>query len=105
MLTKQWYQNGQLQRETKQDATFIPRPTLNKSQQEIGYLMTWDYSENGTLIRETKACYPNGFRGSVHGYEKVFYETGEIKMEVDYSEGIDKKVTKTYQLDGTASIK
>lgn len=99
VLTSEWFQNGQIQRKTEQSANFIPKLSLNNPQPEIGYLMTWDYSETGILLKETKASYPNGFRGAVSGYEKIFFETGEIKREIDYAEGFDKKSVKTVLKD------
>ena len=55
-----------------------------------------DYSETGFLIKETKCNYPNGLGASACGYEKLFYETGDLKTVIDYSQGSDKKTITTY---------
>ncbi|HET7116084.1 MAG TPA: hypothetical protein VFI29_06320 [Hanamia sp.] len=103
--TNDWYQNGQLRRVFKHDATISPSPFKKQLPSKIGSIWTWDYSENGILLRETKANYPNGLGASACGYEKLFYETGELKTIIDYTEGIDKKKVSSFDKDGKATTK
>ena len=103
--TTDWYPNGQLRRVFKHDATISPSAFKKQALSEIGSIWTWDYSENGILIRETKGNYPNGLGAGVCGYEKLFYETGELKTVIDYTEGIDKKKIANFNNDGKATTK
>lgn len=103
--TNDWYPNGQLRRILKHDATISPSLFKTQVPSEIGSIWTWDYSENGILLRETKANYPNGLGSSPCGYEKLFYETGELKTIIDYTEGIDKKKVVTFDKDGMVTTK
>ena len=86
MTTNDWYANGQLKRVFKHDATISPSPFKKQDTCEIGSFWTWDYTENGILVRETRGNYPNGLGTGVCGYEKLFYETGELKTLIDYTE-------------------
>ena len=104
-MTKDWYPNGQLRRIFKQDATISPSPFKKQATSEIGSIWTWDYTENGILTRETKGNYPNGLGAAVCGYEKLFYETGELKTVIDYTDGIDKKKVSTFDKDGKPTTK
>ena len=103
--TKDWYPNGQLRRVFKHDATISPSLFKKQAPSEIGSIWTWDYSENGILIRETRGNYPNGLGSGVCGYEKLFYETGELKTAIDYLDGIDKKTVSNFDKDGNAITK
>ena len=107
-ITKDWYQNGQLRRVFKMDATISPLPSTfqtSLSPLEIGSIWTYDYSESGILIRETKENYPNGLGNIVCGFEKLFYDTGELKTLIEYAEGSDKKTITTYQKNGEKTPK
>jgi antitoxin component YwqK of YwqJK toxin-antitoxin module len=54
------------------------------------------------MIKETKNYYSGGL---LHGYEKSFFETGEIRREVDYTNGYNNKIIKTFKKNGEISIK
>lgn len=98
-----YYDNGQVRFENNEDGTsFIYSETgilLSKgirtgSLLEGVNLLTWEYSEDEKVKKETRLYYINGI---LHGYEKSFYDTGELKREVDYTNGYNKKIIKTYK--------
>jgi len=108
---KTWYDNGQLQFEHNQNGTSFTYSKIGLitsksirmgSLDKGGNLLTWDYSESGKIQKETKKFYVNGL---LRGYERSFYETGEIKREVDYTNGYNKKIIKTFKKNGEVTIK
>jgi antitoxin component YwqK of YwqJK toxin-antitoxin module len=110
-LIKHFYENGQIRFENdNQGNTFSYFPDGKISSQSImhedirngGHVLIFEFSENGNKIKETKNYYTDGL---LHGYEKSFFDTGEIRREVDYTNGYNKKIIKTYKKNGEVSIK
>lgn len=108
---KTWYDNGQLRFENNEDGTSFSYSetgvVLLKGIRvghfsEGGNLITWEYTEDGKLKKETKQYYVDRL---LHGYERSFYDTGEIKREVDYTNGHNNKITKTYKKNGEVTTK
>jgi antitoxin component YwqK of YwqJK toxin-antitoxin module len=108
---KLWYDNGQVEFENNEDGKsfsysktgLITSKSIREGfLNEGGNLITWDYSEDGQIQKETKKYYVNGL---LHGYERSFYETGEIKREVDYTNGHNNKVIKTFKKNGDMTLK
>lgn len=109
-LVKTWFENGQLNYENNKDGTsytYSETGTLLSKAIRIGNmhkggnLSKWEYLENGNILKETKQYYVNGL---LHGYERSFYNTGELKKEVDYTKGPDHKVIKTFKKNGEVTF-
>jgi antitoxin component YwqK of YwqJK toxin-antitoxin module len=110
-LTKHFYENGQIRFENdNQGNTFSYFPNGQISSKSImhedirngGHVLIYEYSENGNIIKETKNYYTDGL---LHGYEKSFFDTGEIRREIDYTNGYNNKIIKTFKKNGEVSIK
>lgn len=108
---KTWYDNGHLFFESNEDGTsftYSEKGEIISKSIRCGYLhkggtlLAWEYSENCNIKKETKQYYIDGL---LHGYEKTFYDSGELKREVDYTNGVDKKVVKSYKKNGEVTIK
>ena len=108
---KHYYENGQIRFENDNKGNtfgyFSNGKTSSKSERfgdirNGGHVLIYEYSESGEIVKETKNYYTDGL---LHGYEKSFYDTGEIRREVDYTNGHDKKIIKTYKKNGDVTLK
>jgi antitoxin component YwqK of YwqJK toxin-antitoxin module len=108
---KLWYDNGQLNFEGNEDGTsFTYSETGSILSKSIrtgdldngGILTTWDYADEEKVKKETKMYRINGL---LHGYEKSYYDTGELKKEVDYTNGYNNKIVRSYKKNGEVTIK
>jgi antitoxin component YwqK of YwqJK toxin-antitoxin module len=108
---KIWYENGQLRFENNDDGTSFKYSETGaiKSKgirigniRKGGYSLIQEFYENGNLKKETKNYYTNHL---LHGYEKSFFDTGEVHSEIDYTNGFNNKIIKTYTKDGKTTIK
>jgi len=106
-----WYENGNIKEILNEDGTsfsytdsgvLIAKSIRKGDINNGGYLMSWEYLNNGKIKKETKTYYLNGL---LHGYEKSYYDTGELRREVDYTNGFDKKVIKSYKKNGEFKTK
>jgi antitoxin component YwqK of YwqJK toxin-antitoxin module len=106
-----WYDSGQASYESNEDGTsfnysetgiLLSKGIRTGYLHEGGNLIMWEYSEDGEVKKETKQYYVNGL---LHGYEKSFYDTGELRREVDYTNGHNNKIIKTYKKHGEVTIK
>ncbi len=108
---KKWYDNGQLKSQDEDGMFYSYNETGMMTSsggafRNGGIQITWDYGENGNLKKETKVYYVGSLDSKgIRGYEKIFYDTGEIKTEIDYTNGLDKKIVKTYKKNGEVTIK
>lgn len=110
-IIKHYHENGQISFETdEQGNTFSYFPNGVISSKSIkhgdirngGYVLIYGYSENGNIVKETKNYYSDGL---LHGYEKSFFDTGEIRREVDYTNGYNNKIIRTFKKNGEVSTK
>ena len=110
-IIKHYHENGQISFETdEQGNTFSYFPNGVISSKSIkngdirngGYVLIYGYSENGNIVKETKNYYSDGL---LHGYEKSFFDTGEIRREVDYTNGYNDKIIRTFKKNGEVSTK
>jgi antitoxin component YwqK of YwqJK toxin-antitoxin module len=108
---KDWYTNGQLKNVYNKDESsysYFENGNLRhkkiKTEDTISkdnIVMTWLYSDEGVLIRESKEQYTNILdRNSFREYNKTYYETGELQTETDYTNGLDNSLTKKYKKNG-----
>jgi antitoxin component YwqK of YwqJK toxin-antitoxin module len=106
-----WHDNGQINFQNNEDGTsftysesgqLISKGIRSGYLHEGGNLLLWEYSDEGKIRKETKQYYVDGL---LHGYEKTFYETGELRREVDYTNGHNNKIVKTYKKTGEVTIK
>ena len=106
-----WYENGQVEFQNNEDDTsysYAIDGTITSKGVRVGdvnkggYALISEYFDNGVLKKETKNYYVDGL---LHGYEKSFYNTGEIRREVDYTNGFRNKIVKTYKKNGEVTIK
>ncbi len=106
-----WYDNGQIRYESNENGTsftysetgiLLSKGIRTGYLHEGGNLVMWEYSEDGGVKKETKQYYVNGL---LHGYEKSFYDTGELRREVDYTNGHNNKIIKTYKKNGEVTVK
>lgn len=107
---KIWYKNRQLRYENKDGMSFsysekgviLSKGIRSGNLHEGGNLLIWEYAEDGMLTKEIKQYQVNGL---LHGYEKNFFDTGEVKREVDYTNGYNNKIVKSYKKNGEVKIK
>ena len=106
ILSKSYHENGELRFEIKEDGsteTFDERGNRigysvkcgdpNKG----GYVMMFKLFEDGKVKKETKMYYLNGL---LHGYEKSFFNTGELKKFKDYTDSFKNTIITTYKKNG-----
>jgi len=100
---KSWFEHGQLNYERfdtgeaysyYENGKILRKATRTGDINKGGFVMIIEYFENGVVKKETKNYYKDNL---LHGIEKYFYETGELKKEIDYSNGIKNKIIKTYK--------
>ena len=108
---KEYHENGQVRFESDiQGNTFsyFPNGKISSKSERYGdirnggYVLIFEYSESGEIVKETKNYYTNGL---LHGYEKSFYDTGEMRREVDYTNGFNNKIIRTYKKNGEVTVK
>lgn len=108
---KMWYENGQVEFHSNEDGIsfsysesgeLLSKGIRSGDLHEGGNLLLWEYHSEGKIRKETKKYYVNGL---LHGYEKTFYDTGELRREVDYTNGHNSKTVKTYKKNGEVRIK
>jgi len=109
---KTWYDNGQLSFENNDDegtsvsysetGVVLLKSIRSGDVNKGGNAMIWEYTKDGTVKKESKIYYVNGL---MHGYEKSFYDTGELKREVDFTNGHNNKIIKSYKKNGEVTIK
>lgn len=104
---KTWHENGQLNFENSADGTsktFSESGTIIKEGLRVGDLHNGgnatlrEYSEDGRVTKETKVYYIDGLK---HGYERSFYDNGDLRREFDYY----SKLTKTYKKSEEITVK
>ena len=106
---RNWYENGSIRDEAiyeYSESKFLNSNISYPTYYESLKLIEKEYSENGSLIKEKYTFYPYGMQKneSVSGYEKTYFETGEIESEIDYSNGVNNKIVKTYNKEGEVFI-
>ena len=110
-FVKTRYDNGQINFQNNEDGTtfsysesgqLLSKGIRSRYQHEGGNLLLWEYCSECKIRKETKQYYGNGL---LHGYEKTFYDTGELRREVDYTNGHNNKIVKTYKKNGEVTIK
>ncbi|HNX89389.1 MAG TPA: hypothetical protein PKH58_09915 [Paludibacteraceae bacterium] len=108
---KTWYDNEQLCFESNENGLsysyslagkIISKSIRSGDLHNGGHLLAWEYSEDGKVKKEIKSYYLNHL---LHGYEKSYYDTGELRREVDYTNGPDNKIIKLYKKNGEETIK
>lgn len=108
---KTWYDNGQLRYENNENGVsysyseegkIISKSIRTGDLHNGGYLLAWEYSIDGKVKKEIKSYYLNRL---LHGYEKSYYDTGELRREVDYTNGYNNKVIKSFKKNGEETIK
>ena len=109
--SKDWYENGQLKNEHNRNGssysysssgslTYKKLKSVNLILKDT-IIMSWLYSDEGILIRESKEQFINILdRNSFRGYNKTYHETGQLKSETDYTNGLDNSITKNYKKNG-----
>ncbi|MCL3782729.1 hypothetical protein EMN47_20270 [Prolixibacteraceae bacterium JC049] len=111
IAVKNWYETGQLQFENNEDGSsfsygetgqLLTKGVRTGDINNGGFVIISEYFENGDIKKETKNYYVDGL---LHGYEKSYYDTGEIRREVDYTNGHKNKIIKTYKKNGEVKIK
>jgi antitoxin component YwqK of YwqJK toxin-antitoxin module len=110
-IVKTWYDNGQIRFETNElGESFTYSVTGGLESKGIrtgrldqgGNLILWDFSEDGKIKKEKKMYYIDGL---LRGYEKSYYDTGELKREVDYTNGHNNKIIRSYKKNGELTTK
>jgi len=103
---KDYYENGVLRFELKEDGS---TETFDDKGNRIGYsrrcgdpdnggyVMIIKLFEDGKVKKETKMYYINGL---LHGYEKSFFDTGELRKFKDYTDSFKNTVITTYKKNG-----
>lgn len=108
---KEWYENGQLNSEKRKNGDYYEYSELGSiifegishgDMFEGGYFLGKEYDNEGILLKEIKTYYIDRL---MHGYEKSFYSTGEIRKYIDYTKGYENKITTHYKKNGEMLIK
>ncbi len=106
---RSWYENGQLKYENNENGTsfsyaetgiLITKKVrvndFNNKEEDI----TWEFDIEGKVIKESKKYY---IKGILHGYERTFYNSGELRREVDFMQGYNKRIIRNFKKSGEPS--